>query len=419
MSIEHICFEFKDIRRKNRALQGTVHAYLLPTPEDDISEGELIARDTMNLSSERDRANFISRCIGNHWKLMQWNERSKDEYKNINGGRGSVSPFQASLCSSLLQQMLDAEKEFLYTYISQPFRGDPDTEMDYLLYPYVLQDGGTILFAPGGSCKSYMMYLWALSIDSGTSTLFDVKEKRRVLIINLERSISNLRRRIGRCAKALDLPDDYEILVINARSHSLADLEEALEMSVKQYGIEIGMLDSISRAVTGDLNDSSPANEVVDIMSRVFPAWVAIGHTPRKDDSHVYGSVMYENAADVVVALEQEQESGSYEATLTLSPTKANDTPRDISQQYHLTFDVNGLVSAELVPESKFKYNPTLATIVAEILEDGPKSIDEIICCTTPQTHSRNQIWRVLTKNPNSFGLSHKEGRTPYYKLIT
>ena len=154
---------------------------------------------------------------------------------------------------------------------------DPPT---FYLYPYILAEGGSILFSPPGRGKSNTALAWGQSINYGISKLWKV-QKAPVLYINLERSAQTLRRRLANVNKILGLPASHPLLTINARGKSLIDVAPIIRKSIKQYDIKLIILDSITRAGLGDLTENQPVNRIIDTLSGLCPTWLALGHTPR------------------------------------------------------------------------------------------------------------------------------------------
>ncbi len=179
---------------------------------------------------------------------------------------------------------------------------------EFLLYPFVLKEGGTIIFAPPGRGKSYTLLLMAVSIDAGLSALWQPVQPSKVLFINLERSARSVADRLGNVNESLALPRDRRLPMINRRGRSLGDVAAAAERYIRDNDVGVVFVDSLSRAGAGDLADNQAVNRVADVLNGMAPSWVALAHTPRGDESHLYGSVMFEAAADCVVQLLSEQE---------------------------------------------------------------------------------------------------------------
>jgi hypothetical protein len=216
--------------------------------------------------------------------------------------------------------------------------------IEWLAKPHILQGGGTILFAPGKHGKSYTAMVMAVATDAGLNGFWQTV-KSKVMYINLERSAASIVRRLGCVNTALGLDPSRGMLVMNARGKSLLDIRDSIERSVEAEGVKVGILDSISRAGMGDLNENKPVNIIADAMNSIFETWVGIAHTPRGDSSHIYGSVMFENAADVIVQLKSERQGSTLGVGLDVKAGNDIEQPPQMYLRYE--FDEWGLKSVE------------------------------------------------------------------------
>ena len=194
----------------------------------------------------------------------------------------------------------------------------------FALEPFVLEEGGTILFAPPGRGKSYLTLAMAVSIDAGCRQLWPVRQQK-VLFINLERGVTGIQNRIGNVNAALGLPRTRPILTLNGRGRSLYDVLPAARKAMAASGATVACLDSISRAGMGDLTENNPVNRIVDAMNGLSPTWLGIGHTPRGDESHIYGGIHFEAGADIVVRVLSQQDSLAGPLGVGLKIVKEND----------------------------------------------------------------------------------------------
>jgi hypothetical protein len=242
-------------------------------------------------------------------------------------------------------------------YISQYLPGyvagtDEVQPLRFFLEPYVLEGGGSILFAAPGRGKSFSALLWAVCIDAGID-IFGPVTKAPVLFINLERSRQSMVRRLTMVNKALGLPATRQLAMLNARGKSLAAVMPMCKEFIKEHGIKIIFLDSISRAGYGDLNENRTGNAIVDALSGLCETWVALGHTPRADQTHLTGSMMFDAGADVIIQLLTEKK---LDGTLGLGYklTKQNDLPEVPLYVYALEFSNNQMSKVRKAKPGEF-----------------------------------------------------------------
>jgi len=288
---------------------------------------------------------------------------------------------------------------------------DPPT---FYLHPYILAEGGSILFSPPGRGKSNTALAWGQSINYGISKLWKV-QKAPVLYINLERSAQTLRRRLANVNKILGLPASHPLLTINARGKSLIDVAPIIRKSIKQYDIKLIILDSITRAGLGDLTENQPVNRIIDTLSGLCPTWLALGHTPRASEEHIFGAVMFEAGADIVIQLR----SQIVESKLGIGYeiVKANELPHFKQEIYAFEFNkwnLDNIRKARAYEfseiESKSKTH-MLDNIKDFVLDNGEATTAEI---EEALGYNRANISTTLNHS-GEFVKTRKQGRNQYY----
>lgn len=248
--------------------------------------------------------------------------------------------------------------------------------LEFFLRPYIARGAGTIVFAPPGSGKSYICLLIAVSLDAGVSRLWHVPRPRRTLFVNLERSKESVAGRLWQVNRLLGLPGDRPLPMINARGKTLAQVGAAISRAVIQRSIETVILDSLSRA-GNDLTENKDANAVMDLLNSFGGAWLAIGHSPRNDATHVFGSQMFDGAADLTVQVKSQRKDDTTGVMLTM--LKTNDIPIEPPKIWALDFGERGLLNVRKASDGEF-----------DKLEDGtangPTLTDSIMAVLPPYT---------------------------------
>lgn len=240
----------------------------------------------------------------------------------------------------------------------------------FLIRPYVLKGGGSILFGPPGKGKSNTAMLMTVSLDAGLENgLFDIVRPVRALYINLERPKESMEARLGRVNDVLGLEPARPLLFMNQRGRALADLMERIRQTIRRYDVGFVVLDSITRAAGGaDLNDNRTGNQIIDLMNSLEVAWLGIGHTARADDTHLFGSQMFDAGADALISLASQETA--HELGVSLAVEKANDFKR---KQPALTlayqFDDDGLINVRRARAGEF----------AEVENRAPKGLTDQI----------------------------------------
>lgn len=224
-----------------------------------------------------------------------------------------------------------------------PLSGGAELQpLDFYLRPYIVRGSGTILFAPKGAGKTYMGQLWHRCIESGDARFWQTKQAR-VLFVQLERSAYTFGRRIHQINRALGMPPEEAMLTLVARGKTLAEIIDVIKRHVEEDGVEVVIVDSISRSGAGALVEDRTANNIMDALNAAAPTWCALAHTSHdgKDTpgkAHVFGSVHFENAADIVVQLTAQAGKPGL-LGLLLQVVQANDMPTGHTDLLAFEFD--------------------------------------------------------------------------------
>lgn len=286
-------------------------------------DGANLASDTFNIERDKDRTHLANKAYG----LLP-----EDEQQGI--GKRVFAAKVDRFCAEVWAQWAGR-------YEVEELGGDPEIgPPQYILKPYILAEGGTIIFGAPGSSKSTLLLLMAQSINAGIQEYWPC-EKRPVLCINLERSAISIKRRMVHVNQALNLPLETTLPVMNARGRRFEDVLEAVAGWVEKHKEPVVMLDSITRGGFGDLKENEPANAIMDALNALCPTWIATGHPPRNGD-HIYGSQMFDAAVDLAFQVTA-QTKGDDLLGVGVKCTKANDVWPAPLTIYALRFDGYGL----------------------------------------------------------------------------
>lgn len=343
----------EDVHREHTGL----HATLYLTHEDALLKiRTLLAFDTFNLTRAEDRVRITNKA-----------------HKVLPPGTCEVYTAQSMshdidlFCLYLLRNY---ERE---RFIPERYDAStPTPDLTFCIDPFVISGGGAIFFAPPGAGKSLTVQTMAIEVACGACGLFTVTE-RDVLFINLERSRDSLLRRHKMLLRALGhrtAPVDY----IHARSTSLSGVAGSAKRFIDAHPDGLIMLDSLSRAgVGGSLNDDTTANKFIDTMNSLGGTWAAVGHSPRADDTHAFGSIHQDAGADVMVQVSSQKIVHNPGSTIgiQLRITKENDIGPTEPQYFAFEFGTKeeGLQSIRLAKQSEF----------AELAVSAPTSMVERI----------------------------------------
>jgi hypothetical protein len=261
--------------------------------------GERLAYDTFNVSRNDDRVRLANAAYRQFSHLVVAGQAAN--------GRKAVEQV-AYYPDTYMKHDLDTfcaglEEHYNDQRRARPMYGSRERhEPEFVLKPYIMRGAGTLLFAAPGQGKSYILWLMAVCMDAGIDVLWPCAPAR-VLVINLERSERSVADRLGNINAVLGLQRERPIHTLNARGQTLESVRYGVDKYIEQEGIEVVLLDSMSRAGKGSLLADDVVNGYCDILNGFGVSWLALAHSPRGDDSHVFGSVMFEAAADLTVKL--------------------------------------------------------------------------------------------------------------------
>lgn len=295
---------------------------------------------------------------------------------------------------------------------------DPMVPITYLAKPHILGDGaGTIVYGARGSLKSYTMILLGVVVDAGLNGFWETAQ-HNTLLVNLERPANTIKRRIGCVNSALGLDPHRRLMRLNRPGTSLVVLEPLLRRIIEEREIGFLIIDSLSRTGVGDLNENRPANETMDMLNSLGPSWAAVAHAPRSDESHVFGSTMFENAADLVVHLTSEKIEDR--AGVHLQVTKANDIAFPPPMTLAFTFDEFGAKEIRHAGEGEFTLGlETKGTaedsIYSYLLDEKGKATATMIA--RELGISRGHIAYILNTD-DRFVVVEQIGREKFYGVI-
>jgi len=388
---EPVQFKAENVRKERTGLHGKATILFKYQP---------LAWSVFNLERSEERLKLAKAAYA-HLKSEIKNQYSEDALKQ---------DFDL-FCADLWQF-------YLSHYSPELVYGDEQiVPLVFYLKPYIMQGGGTIMFAPPGRGKSNTALLWAQSVNSGVDKYWPIKQAP-VLYINLERSRKTIERRLSCINKILGLPAITPLRILNARGQSLSDVFDACRKAIKQFDIEVAILDSISRSGLGDLTENRPVNAIIDTLSGLCETWVALAHTPRVDDTHIYGGVMFDAGADIVIKL-----SSVIGTNGTLGVgyeiTKANDISYGKLKSYAMEFNDNGLYNFRDAKPYEFPElegqikKPMIQAMKDFVLEQD--SGDATASDTAEAIgHQRSNVAAAF-KNSGQFVITRKVGKNVYY----
>ncbi len=387
-----ITFVAENIRDERTGPHAKVSIY--------FGEHRRLGYDALNLDKAEERGRLVNKC----YKQLATNWQQG--YSNVELQRDCDD-----FCDGLFELSLESGKIGALTP-----RAEWRTTM--ALEPYLPRQGGTFVYAPPKAGKSWLLYLWAMSLDAGCSALWVVPQRVPVLLVNLERPKQSVEARFWQVNRALGLPEDRQLTSwIHARGQSLTQVAPRIRSFLREHGDHYIMVDSLSRAGAGDLKDDVGANRACDTLNSLAPGWCCLGHSPRGDGSHIYGSVMFEAAADVMVEINTQRKG--MDLGLGLQVTGANDLPPVPMLHFALEFtEEDGLVRVRASKPGEFaevegKERRSTPEMIHEYLLSNGLSMADTVADAIGR--DRSTVSRTMHNDPELH--SEKRGREVWYGM--
>ena len=306
-----------------------------------------------------------------------------------------------------------------YLSIQAPVKVEgAERKIGYTLKPHVLSGGGTIMYGKPGRGKSFTGLMMAMAVNYGANHYWNT-EQGEALYVNLERPDSTIPPRILGVAEALGLNSNSSLSVLNGKGATLVDIKDVMEEYIHENNITFVVLDSISRAGTGDMKEDKVATATIDMLNKLGTSWLAIAHTPKYDESIYYGNSQYEAGADVMLRHSAQIIDDDGSMAVLLEVTKANDMPVPKPMGLHYSFNENGIKgirfaakeeTAGLIDKEKNLYS-SLKDYLEEV---GAKTATELAKTFAVERSAITDQLKIMFRNKELIATGLKENEKIY-----
>lgn len=284
----------------------------------------------------------------------------------------------------------------------------PVSHVPYILNPLVYDGHQSLLYAPGGSCKSYLALYFALLACHGAYQAGVSGIKTPVLYLDWELN----RDTVGGRLKALQIghPELAHVLPYYRRCEAPLHQEaHKIAADVAERKIKLVILDSAAMACGGDLSSPDAAIGLQRALRQIACASLLLAHVAKNvqegQQATAYGSVFFRELARNVWELTKASDTNPVQVLLTQH--KDNFSPRHEPLGFALHFEREAVrVSAcNIDDQPDFEAKLPAPSRIRNLLEDGtprtPKQVaDEIgIALTTVQrtlSRYRGHKWQMI-----------------------
>jgi hypothetical protein len=171
-----------------------------------------------------------------------------------------------------------------------------------LLEPYLMAGMPTLWYGDGGTLKSLVGLAACLSLETGVAIIgrSEPAERRRVLFCNFEPFDDwEHRERMRQLLKfRADDPSDVmpSLAYLDCCGGTILNQTERIRRAAKQFLSEFLVIDSISCAADGPLNDDETARLYYRALGYIGLPSLSTGHTPKNGNvDSPFGSVLWKN----------------------------------------------------------------------------------------------------------------------------
>ena len=250
----------------------------------------------------------------------------------------------------------DAKNAIIYSYRE----GEPAVVMDnldeikpriYSIRPMFIAGVANLMWAPGGSAKSYFGLLSCVMVDKGLAVMGMRARKGVALYLDWEENEDVFRQRLKAVHEGLNLASTSGI-IYKKMSGSLSDSIETISEIVLKHGVTFMVVDSVGAALGGNgalqdvVEDYFAAGNVLGI------TWVSIDHANRAGETtgnwQIHGSVFKYARARQVYELKKVQEDDEGNIEVFVYHRKANDSGIKSPRGYRIEFDTEKFFDYEI-----------------------------------------------------------------------
>jgi hypothetical protein len=300
--------------------------------------------------------------------------------------------------------------EYACTYTMQQRRkGEPALRLSpspmikslsWRINPWIYEGQPSVMFAPGGSGKSYLALLASMLIQAGgyfqpTSTTGEPRHSSLcgvpgdVLYLDWEADRDALEMRWANLLKG-----HPEYLGINPpyyrrMERSLGDDLREVQKIVQDIGIKLVIVDSLAPAAGGDPNAPETAITFHKALRALKVSSLSLAHVAKDSEGRsrsIFGSAFFTNLARSVWEVQPVEEDESTIKHVTLYHRKVNDGPKQRPMAFKIDFQhTSGGTHIEPISVDELptpEVTQTHADRIKAALADRPKTVAELVTAT-------------------------------------
>ena len=258
------------------------------------------------------------------------------------------------------------------------------------LRPLLLSKVPNLIWAQGGSFKSYFAQLCCVMTDRGYSDFgLTVKSPAKVLYVDYEESLDTFSRRICAIQRGLGFPNPETSGILWKKMYQpFASSIEEISKTIRDRGVEFLVIDSMNPALGGMSISSEAVEKFFEALGSLNITSLILDHANRSAESNatgtsaIYGSAFKYNRSRMVYELKKKQEDLSGSVQVVLYHRKTNDFKIQAPKGFSIKFDMRqvqeeGDSEYQLDLVHSVKFTPLrLGDADAEFLKSQPLSMN-------------------------------------------
>ena len=274
------------------------------------------------------------------------------------------------------------------------------TPRTYAIKPLLVNGVANLIWAPGGSSKSYLSLLSCVMVDKGLSVHGLRARKGVALYLDWEETAEVFRHRLAAVHKGLNI-QPYSGIIYKRMKGSLADNVEYISKLIMKHNITFMVVDSVGAALGGSGIDQDTVNQYFDAGNTLGITWLSVDHANRAGETtgkwQIHGSAYKYNRSRQVYEVKKVQEHDSGDMEVVLYHRKAYDSGLKSPRGFSIHFE-----SEERFNKFEDDYDTVLQSVSFDTLELAdandallkPLSIGEI-CYNLVKTHGSQPLLKL------------------------
>ena len=241
-------------------------------------------------------------------------------------------------CIAIVEKHRAGNDEIVMTKV------DGHSFRSYQLKPFLREGVPNLMWASGGSGKSYFATLTAILVSRGMGALGMTPRKTNVLYLDWEEEEDIMKSRIYSLQKGLGIenPEDAEGIVWEKMVGPLEDSIEKLSSVVSEHDIGYIIVDSLNPALGGRSIDSESVESFFFALRSLNVTSLLIDHAnkagERSGKFEIYGSAFKYARARNVYEISKVQNNESDKVEVVFYHRKANDSKFQSLKGFTITF---------------------------------------------------------------------------------